>query len=53
MAKNLGTIQDLVNKEAYGYGVKISKKFGPAVQSIHEFFQKILENFLIMHLQKE
>ena len=38
--KNLGTIQDLVNKEAYGYGVKISKKFGPAVQSIHEFFPK-------------
>ena len=38
--KNLGTIQDLINKEAYGYGVKISKKFGPAVQSIHEFFPK-------------
>ena len=36
--RKLGTIQDLVNKEAYGYGVKTSKKFGPAVQSIHEFF---------------
>ena len=38
--KNLGTIQDLVNKEAYGYGIETSKKFGPAVQSIHEFFPK-------------
>ncbi len=44
--KNFGTIQDLVNNEAYGYGIKISKQFGPAIQSIHESFpQNIRELF--------
>ena len=40
--QNLGTIQGLINIKAYAYGYKVSKKFAPAMQSIHEYFPKNL-----------
>ena len=32
----------MINIKAYAYGNKVSKKFAPALQSIHEYFPKHL-----------